>query len=216
MKKIGIHLLLGLFLSSSPVWAYVPLKGLSQAAINSPVVAHSVTSSMADQDGKLNSNWDTTIVLQQKDSRDVSRVDVAFTLLGSLGRSVLTREISLTQEQPWKQGESWSYRLQQQHLGWPGDSTMVEVTAVFFTNGEFWENREDSGRKEVVAAPETAIPIIPVDKSSYIPPTALPTGTSTSQASPPGYSRSPIMPRTPYTVSAPRVPLPTTNKGFMR
>ncbi|MGA7953064.1 MAG: hypothetical protein WCA07_06030 [Gloeobacterales cyanobacterium] len=162
MKKIGIHLLLCLLLSSSPVWAYVPLKGLSQDALNSPVVARSVTSSMADQDGQLNSNWDTTIVLQQKDSRDVSRVDVAFTLLGSLGRSVLTRKVSLTREQPWKQGEKWSYRLQQQHLGWPGDSTMVQVTAVFFTNGEFWENTEDSEHKEVMVIPETSLSIIPV------------------------------------------------------
>jgi hypothetical protein len=162
MKKIGIHLLICLFLSSSPAWAYVPLKGLSQDAINSPVVARSVTSSMADQDGKLNSNWDTTIILQQKDSRDVFRVDVAFTLLGSMGRSVLTRKVSLTRDQPWKQGEKWSYRLQQQHLGWPGDSTMVQVMAVFFTNGEFWENTEDSEHKEVVAAPETSLSIIPI------------------------------------------------------
>jgi hypothetical protein len=216
MKKIGIHFLLCLLLSSSPVWAYVPLKGLSQDALNSPVVARSVTSSMADQDGKLNSNWDTTIVLQQKDGRDVSRVDVTFTLLGSLGRSVLTRKVSLTRDQPWKQGEAWSYRLQQQHLGWPGESTMVQVIAVFFTNGEVWENTEDNGHKEVVAAPETSILIVPVDSSSYIPPTTLPIGTPTSQASPPGDSRSSIMSRLPYTVSSPRAPLPTTTKGFMR
>ena len=153
MKKIGIHLLLCLLLSSSPVSAYVPLKGLSQDAINSPVVAYSVTSSMADQDGKLNSNWDTTIVLQQKDSRDVSRVDITFTLLGSMGRSILTRQVSLTRDRPWKRGEKWSYRLQEQHLGWPGESTMVQVVAVFFTNGEFWENTEDSEHKEVVTVP---------------------------------------------------------------
>jgi hypothetical protein len=216
MKKIGIHFLLCLLLSSSPASAYVPLKSLYQDALNSPVVARSVTSSMADQDGKLNSNWDTTIVLQQKDGRDVSRVDVTFTLLGSLGRSVLTREVSLTRDQPWKQGEEWSYRLQQQHLGWPGDSTMVQVIAVFFTNGEVWENSEDSEHKEVIATPETSILIIPVQSASYIPPTTLPIGTSTSQASPPGYSRSPIMPRVPASISSPRAPLPTTTKGFMR
>jgi hypothetical protein len=187
MKKIGIHLLLCLLLNSSPVWAYVPLKGLAQNAINSPVVARSVTSSMADQDGKLNSNWDTTIVLQQNDSRDVSRVDVTFTLLGSLGGSILTRKVSLTRDRPWKQGEAWSSRLQQQHLGWPGDSTVVQVIAVFFTNGEFWENTEDSGHKEVVATPEAAISMVPVHSSSSIPPTTLLTGTSTSQASPPAY-----------------------------
>jgi hypothetical protein len=58
MKKIGIHLLICLLLSSPPTWAYVPLKGLSQDTINSPVVARSVTNSMAEQDGKLNSDVD--------------------------------------------------------------------------------------------------------------------------------------------------------------
>jgi hypothetical protein len=160
MKKIGIYLLC-LLLSSSPAWAYVPLKGLAQDRVDSPVMARSISSSMADQDGKLNINWDTTVVLQQKDSREVSRVDVTFTLLGSLGRSVLTHKASLTRDHPWKQGEAWSYRLQQQHLGWPGDSTMVQVVAVFFTNGEVWENTEDSGHKEVVAEPEASTPTVP-------------------------------------------------------
>jgi hypothetical protein len=159
MKKIGY--LLVLLLSSSPVWANTPLQGLAQDRVDSPIVSRSVSSSMADQDGKLNSNWDTTVVLQQKDSREVSRVDVTFTLLGSLGRSVLTHKASLTADHPWKRGESWSYRLQQPHLGWPGDSTMVQVVAVFFTNGEVWENTENGGHKEVVAEPEAPTPTTP-------------------------------------------------------
>lgn len=174
MKKIGIPLLLCLLLGSSPVWAYVPLEVFSPDTVNSPVVANSISSSMADQDGKLNTNWDTTIVLEQKDTRDVSRVDVTFALLGSQGQSVLTRKVSVTRDRPWTRGEKWSYRLQQQHLGWPGASTLVQVSAVFFTNGEVWENTVDGGRKEVVEAPGPPIPVIPVQNPSYIPPTTLP------------------------------------------
>jgi hypothetical protein len=178
MKKIGIPLLLCLLLGSSPVGAYVPLEGFSPEAVSSPVVASSVNSSMADQDGKLNINWDTTVVLKQKDTRDVQRVDVAFTLLGSQGQSVLTRKVSVTRDRPWTQGEKWSYRLQQQHLGWPGTSTLVQVSAVFFTNGEVWESTVDSP-KEVVEVPP-GISVIPVQSPSYIPPTSLPSGSSSS------------------------------------
>jgi hypothetical protein len=177
MKKIGILLLLCLLFGSSgssPVWAYVPLEGFSPEVVNSPVAAYSISSSMADQDGKLNINWDTTVVLKQKDTRDVQRVDVAFTLLGSQGQSVLTRKVSVTRDRPWTQGEKWSYRLQQQHLGWPGTSTLVQVSAVFFTNGEVWENTVE-GPKEVVEVP-LVLPVVPVQSPSYIPPTPLPSG----------------------------------------
>lgn len=174
MKNLGIPLLLFLLLGSSPVWAYSPLESFSPEAVNSPVVASSVSSSMADQDGKLNINWDTTVVLKQKDTRDVQRVDVAFTLLGSQGQSVLTRKVSVTRDRPWKQGEKWSYRLQQQHLGWPGSSTLVQVSAVFFTNGEVWENTVGVPKEVVEVRP--VIPVVTVQSPSYIPTTTLPSG----------------------------------------
>jgi hypothetical protein len=135
-------LLIAGLLAQTPVLAYRPLTGLHEDTANAPVVTRSVSASLADKDGLLESNWDTTIVLEQKDVRDVAWVEVSFSLLSSQSSPVRVRKVVLNRDHPWKQGERWEYRLQETHMGWPGDATLVRVTAVTFTNGEFWT--EDS------------------------------------------------------------------------
>ena len=167
-------------LLATPALAYRPLTGLYENALDAPVITRSVSASLADKDGLLESNWDTTIVLEQKDARDVAWVEVAFSLLGSQSSPVRVRKVVLNRDHPWRKGERWEYRLQENHLGWPGDATLVRVTTVAFTNGEFWE--EGSGVKPVSpsneqipsATQETAKTVAPV----YIPPTVLPGSTA--------------------------------------
>jgi hypothetical protein len=170
MKKTFSILLALVFLSTAPAWAYRPLEGLSQNQVNAPVVTRSVSSSLADKDGLLESNWDTTIVLEQKDARDVVWVEVGFFLLGSQHSPVRVRKVVLNRDHPWKEGEQWEYRLQENHLGWPGDATAVQVIAVGFTNGESW-GIEGESRKETA---ETTTPeVIPVSNAPFMPPTIL-------------------------------------------
>jgi hypothetical protein len=166
-------------LLATPALAYRPLTGLYENALDAPVITRSVSASLADKDGLLESNWDTTIVLEQKDTRDVAWVEVAFSLLGSQSSPVRVRKVVLNRDHPWRKGERWEYRLQENHLGWPGDATLVRVTTVAFTNGEFWE--EGSGVRPVSpsndqmpsASQETAKTVEP----AYIPPTVLPGST---------------------------------------
>jgi hypothetical protein len=177
MKKTFSILLALVFLSTAPAWAYRPLEGLSQNPVDAPVVTRSVSSSLADKDGLLESNWDTTIVLEQQDVRAVMWVEVAFSLLGSQHSSVRVRKVVLNRDHPWRKGEQWEYRLQENHLGWPGDATAVQVIAVGFTNGESWEI-EDESRKETA---DTKTPeVIPVRNAPFMPPTILP-GQGTEQ-----------------------------------
>ncbi len=177
MKKTFSVLLAWVFLSTAPALAYRPLEGLSQNPVNAPVVTRSISSSLADKDGLLESNWDTTIVLEQKDARDVVWVEVAFFLLGSQHSPVRVRKVVLNKDHPWRKGEQWEYRLQENHLGWPGDATAVQVTAVGFTNGESW-GIEGESRKETA---ETTNPeVIPVRDVPFIPPTIL-SGQGTEQ-----------------------------------
>jgi hypothetical protein len=132
-------LLIASLLMQTPALAYRPLVGIYENTANAPVVARSVSASLADKDGLLDSNWDTTVVLEQKDVRDVAWVEVSFSLLSSQSNPVRVRKVVLNRDHPWKKGERWEYRLQESHLGWPGDATLVQVTAVAFTNGELWE-----------------------------------------------------------------------------
>jgi hypothetical protein len=169
-------LFIAALLLATPALAYRPLKGLYENALNAPVVTHSVSTSLRDRDSLMESNWDTTIVLEQEDRRDVAWVEVAFSLLGSQHSPIRVRKVVLNRDHPWKKGERWEYRLQENHLGWPGDATLVRVTTVAFTNGEIWE--EGSGGKPALpskeqipsVSPETAKTVEPV----YIPPTVLP------------------------------------------
>jgi hypothetical protein len=181
--------LLTALMSAAPVWAYRPLSGVYENTADAPVVTRSVSTSMADKDGKLNSNWDTTIVLEQKGSREVTRVDVAFSLLGNQNRTIAVRRIVLQRDHAWKQGESWEYRLQQDHLGWPGEATLVQVVSVTFTNGETWDSskkleqklqdftKPDSKDKATLPTPPDNTP------SRYIPPIILPGGGGTGGSS---------------------------------
>jgi hypothetical protein len=114
-------------LLATPALAYRPLTGLYENALDAPVITRSVSASLADKDGLLESNWDTTIVLEQKDARDVAWVEVAFSLLGSQSSPVRVRKVVLNRDHPWRKGERWEYRLQENHLGWPGDATSVRV-----------------------------------------------------------------------------------------
>jgi hypothetical protein len=166
-------------LLATPALAYRPLTGLYENALDAPVITRSVSASLADKDGLLESNWDTTIVLEQKDTRDVAWVEVSFSLLSSQNSPVRVRKVVLNRDHPWRKRERWEYRLQENHLGWPGDATLVRVTTVAFTNGEFWE--EGSGVRLVPpsndqmpsASQETAKTVEP----AYIPPTVLPGST---------------------------------------
>ena len=172
MKKPFSILLALVFLSTAPAFAYRPLEGLSQNPVNAPVVTRSVSSSLADKDGLLESNWDTTIVLEQKDARDVMWVEVVFSLLGSQHSPIRVRKVVLNRDHLWRKGERWEYRLQEDHFGWPGDATAVQVVAVGFTNGESWESTESESRKET--ANTTPSEVIPVRNAPFMPPTILP------------------------------------------
>jgi hypothetical protein len=166
-------------LLATPALAYRPLTGLYENSLDAPVVTRSVSASLADRDGLLDSNWDTTIVLEQKDTRDIAWVELNFALLGSQRSPVRVRKVVLNRDHPWRKGERWEYRLQENHLGWPGDATLVQVTTVAFTNGEFWE--QGSGIKPVLTpheqipytSPETAKTV----ESIYLAPTVLPGST---------------------------------------
>jgi hypothetical protein len=231
--RLRTTLLITALLSASPVWAYRPLHGVSQNTIDAPVVTRSVSTSMADKDGKLDSNWDTTIVLEQKDPRDVARVDVAFSLLGNQNRTITVRRVVLQREHAWKQGEQWEYRLQQDHLGWPGEATLVQVISVTFTNGETWDNSNKPEQElQDFTTPDgkakATVPSPPVNNpsSTYIPPIVLPTGGGTGSSSSgtgyvppvrprvsparPGFSRSvlPAQPTTPVPSQAQPSPIP--------
>jgi hypothetical protein len=188
-----------LLVAASPAWAYRPLNGIPQNTTSAPVITRSVSTSLADKDGKLDSNWDTTIVLEQKDAREVARVDVAFSLLGNQNRTILVRRVVLQRDNPWKKGEQWEYRLQQTHLGWPGETTVVQVVSVAFTNGEIWDSPDKPepklqdfvtpDEKENAAAPGNG------PNSTYVPPIVLPSGGTTgSPSSGTGYVP-PVRPR---------------------
>ena len=188
--RLRTTLLITALLSASPAWAYRPLHGVSQNTIDAPVVTRSVSTSMADKDGKLDSNWDTTIVLEQKDPREVARVDVAFSLLGNQNRTITVRRVVLQRDHSWKQGEQWEYRLQQDHLGWPGEATLVQVISVTFTNGETWDNSNKPEQElQDFTTPDgkakATVPSPPVNNPSspYIPPIVLPTGGGTGSSS---------------------------------
>jgi hypothetical protein len=167
-------------LLATPALAYRPLAGLYENALNAPVITRSVSASLADKDGLLESNWDTTIVLEQKDARDVAWVEVAFSLLSSQSSPVRVRKVVLNRDHPWRKGERWEYRLQENHLGWPGAATLVRVTTVAFTNGEFWGEGFSAipfsaSNEQIPPVPqETAKTVEPV----YVPPTVLPGSTS--------------------------------------
>jgi hypothetical protein len=196
-----------LLITANPVLAYRSLTGLYENSLNAPVVTHSVSTSLADKDGLLDSNWDTSIVLEQKDVRDVAWVEVSFSLLSSQSSPVKVHKVVLNRDHPWKQGERWEYRLQETHLGWPGDSTLVQITTVAFTNGEFW----GEGFSAIPASPATTTeqsPPAPQETAktvepAYIPPTVLPSNASTLGQSVP--SSSGFIPR-------PRVSLAPSSK----
>jgi hypothetical protein len=179
-------------LLATPALAYRPLTGLYENALDAPVATRSVSASLADKDGLLDSNWDTTIVLEQKDTRDVAWLEVAFSLLGSQNSPVRVRKVVLNRDHPWRKGERWEYRLQEIHLGWPGDATLVRVTTVAFTNGEFW----GEGISAISASPPTSteqLPPVPQETAktvepAYIPPTVLPGSTSAPAQSGPSTS----------------------------
>jgi hypothetical protein len=187
---LGNSLVVASLLLATPALAYRPLTGLYENALDAPVITRSVSASLADKDGLLESNWDTTIVLEQKDTRDVAWVEVAFSLLGSQSNPVRIRKIVLNRDHPWRKGERWEYRLQENHLGWPGDATLVRVTTVAFINGEFW----GEGFSAIPASTSTEqIPPVPQETAktvepAYIPPTVLPGGTSTPAQSGPSTS----------------------------
>ncbi len=182
-------------LLATPALAYRPLTGLYENGLDAPVVTHSVSTSLADKDGLLESNWDTTIVLEQKDTRDVAWVEVAFSLLGSQHNPVRVRKIVLNRDHPWRKGERLEYRLQENHLGWPGDATLVQITTVAFTNGEFWGegfsaiSPSPSNEQIPPVSQETAKTVEP----TYVPPTVLPGSTSIPTQS--GPSTSGFIPR---------------------
>jgi hypothetical protein len=219
-----------ILITASPALAYRPLTGLYENGLNATVVTHSVSTSLSDKDGLLDSNWDTTIVLEQKDARDVAWVEVTFSLLGSQNSPVRVRKVVLNRDHPWRKGERWEYRLQENHLGWPGDATLVRVTTVAFTNGEFW----GEGFSAISASPSTSteqLPPVPQETAktvepAYIPPTVLPG--STSSPAQPSPSTSGFIPRPRVapspsnkfpqpgisTVGSPRVPI--TPEELMR
>jgi hypothetical protein len=185
-KTLLISVLIGA--GAAPVWAYRPLNGVYENTADAPVVTRSVSTSMADKDGKLNSNWDTTVVLEQKGSREVVKVDVAFSLLGNQNRAIAVRRIVLQKDRAWKQGESWEYRLQQDHLGWPGEATLVQVVSVTFANGETWDSPSKPEQKlQDFTKPDSkdkaALPTPPDTPSRYIPPIILPGGSGTGGSS---------------------------------
>jgi hypothetical protein len=201
MRLRTTFLWLTTLLAASPAWAYRPLHGIPQNTASAPVITRSVSTSLADQDGKLDSNWDTTIVLEQKDARDVARVDVAFSLLGNQNRTILVRRVVLQRDNPWKQGEQWEYRLQQTHMGWPGETTVVQVVSVAFTNGETWDSPDKPEPKlQDFVTPdgkENAIAPGNSPNSTYVPPIVLPSGgggTTGSPSSGTGYVP-PVRPR---------------------
>jgi hypothetical protein len=222
--RLRTTLLFTALISASPVWAYRPMHGVYQNAGDAPVLTRSVSTSLADKDGKLDSNWDTTIVLEQKDPREVARVDLTFSLLGNQNRTITVRRIALQRDHSWKQGEQWEYRLQQDHLGWPGEATLVQVISVTFTNGETWNssNKPEQKLQDFTTPDAKEKATLPENNanSPYIPPIILPTGGGTgssssgtgyvpprprvSPARPPGFSRSvpPVQPNpTPPTPS---------------
>ena len=231
--RLRTTLLITALLSASPVWAYRPLHGIYQNTIDAPVVTRSVSTSLADKDGKLNSNWDTTIVLEQKDPREVARVDLAFSLLGNQNRTITVRRVVLKGGHSWKQGEQWEYRLQQDHLGWPGEATLVQVVSVTFTNGETWDssNKPEQELQDFTTPDgkeKATLPSLPENNpnSPYIPPIVLPTGGGAGSSSSgtgyvppvrprvsparPGFSRSvpPPQPTTPVPSQAQPSPIP--------
>ena len=196
--RLRTTLLFTVLMSASPVWAYRPLHGVYQNTGNAPVVTRSVSTSLADKEGKLDSNWDTTIVLEQKDSREVARVDVAFSLLGNQNRTITVRRVVLQRDHSWKQGEQWEYRLQQDHMGWPGETTLVQVVSVTFTNGETWDssNKPEQKLQDFTTPDGQEKATLPENNpsSTYIPPIVLPTGGGTG-SSPSGTGYVPPRPR---------------------
>jgi hypothetical protein len=179
-----------IFITASPGLAYRPLTGLYENGLNAPVSTHSVSTSLADKDGLLDSNWDTSIVLEQKDVRDVAWVEVSFSLLSSQSSPVRVHKVVLNRDHPWRKGEHWEYRLQEKHLGWPGDATLVRVTTVAFTNGEFWE--EGCGVRPVLPSndqmPSASQETAKTAEPAYMPPTVLPGSTSAPAQSGPSTS----------------------------
>jgi hypothetical protein len=229
--RIRTTLLLAALMSATPVWAYRPLQGIYQNTKDAPVVTRSVSTSLADKDGRLDSNWDTTIVLEQKDPREVARVDVAFSLLGNQNRTITVRRVVLQGDHSWKQGEQWEYRLQQEHLGWPGEATLVQVQSVTFTNGETWDssNKPEQKLQDFTTPYGNEKATLPANNpnSPYIPPIVLPTGGGTGSSSGtgtgyvppvrprvsparPGFSRSvpPTQPTPPVPSQAQPSPIP--------
>ncbi len=201
-----------LLITANPALAYRPLTGLYENALNAPVVTRSVSASLADKDGLLDSNWDTSIVLEQNDVRDVAWVEVSFSLLSSQSSPVRVRKLVLNRNLPWRKGERWEYRLQETHMGWPGDATLVQVTTVAFTNGEFW----GEGFSAIPASPSASteqMPPVPQKTAktvepAYVPPTVLPGSTSTpGQSSSSGSSSFGFIPR-PRVVPGPRSKFP--------
>jgi hypothetical protein len=225
MRRRTTLLTTALLIGASPAWAYRPLNGVYKNGADAPVVTRSVSTSLADKDGKLDSNWDTTIGLEQKDARMVARVDLDFSLLGNQNRTILVHRVVLQRERPWRQGEQWEYRLQQNHLGWPGESTLVQIVSVTFTNGETWTNSNKPEQKLQDSIPpdekgkENAILPTNNPNSPYIPPIILPSGASSggsgagavppvrprvSPARPSGFS-----PRVPTQPTSPVAPRPS-------
>jgi hypothetical protein len=185
--RLRTTLLFTALISASPVWAYRPLHGVYQNTGDAPVLTRSVSTSLADKDGKLDSNWDTTIVLEQKDPREVARVDVTFSLLGNQNRTITVHRAVLQRDHAWKQGEQWEYRLQQDHLGWPGEATLVQVVSVTFTNGETWNssNKPEQKLQDFTTPDDKEKAALPENNpnSPYIPPIVLPTGGGTGSPS---------------------------------
>jgi hypothetical protein len=230
MRRRTTFLTTALLIGASPAWAYRPLSGVYKNGADAPVITRSVSTSLADKDGKLDSNWDTTVGLEQKDARTVARIDLDFSLLGNQNRTILIHRVVLQRERPWKQGEQWEYRLQENHLGWPGESTLVQIVSVTFTNGETWTSANKSEQKLQDFTPpdgkgkENATLPTNNPKPPYIPPIILPSGATNggssgaappvrprvSPARPSGFSRSvpaqptsPVAPRPSQAQSAP-------------
>jgi hypothetical protein len=231
MRRRTTLLTTALLISASPAWAYRPLNGVYKNIVDAPVVTRSVSTSLADKDGKLDSNWDTTIGLEQKDARMVARIDVDVSLLGNQNRTILVRRIVLQRPQPWKQGEQWDYRLQENHLGWPGESTLVQIVSVTFTNGETWNssNKPEQKLQDLTQPNGKNNATLPANNPNapYIPPIILPSGPTNgasgsgsappvrprvSPARPPGFSRSapPTNPVAPRPSQAQPAPIPSS------
>jgi hypothetical protein len=198
-------LLVTSLLVQTPALAYRPLAGLHEDTANAPVVTRSVSASLADKDGLLDSNWDATIVLEQKDARDVAWVEVSFSLLSSQSSPVRVCKVVLNRDHPWRKGERWQYRFQEIHMGWPGDATLVQITTVAFTNGEFW----GEGFSAISPSPShEQIPPVPQETTktvepAYVPPTVLPGSTPEPSSQPDsGFIPRPrISPRSPSSSS---------------